>query len=148
MRRKIDWGRAAHSAGVRYLAAALLAATSLGVVNFAGGLRQEQCTGWQRGLVGAAGAYGKETRVPSLWFQGDNDSYFDQPTYRGMHEQQYTQAGGKAQLVAFGTFGADSHSLFQARAGASIWQPEMTERQGRVPALFCRPRRGMEGSLT
>ena len=47
-----------------------------GLVNFAGGLRQDSCAGWEATLARAGGAYGKATRVPSLWFYGDNDSYF------------------------------------------------------------------------
>jgi dienelactone hydrolase len=96
-----------------------------GIANFAGGLRQENCPAWQIALAGAAANYAKETRLPSLWFYGDNDSYFDETTYRRMHEQ-YATAGGNAKLIAFGKFGSDSHSLFGARAGAPIWQPEMT----------------------
>ncbi len=96
-----------------------------GLVNFAGGLRQDHCPSWQAALAGAAASYAKETRLPSLWFYGDNDSYFDPNTYRRMHEQ-YQAAGGQARLVAFGTFGSDSHSLFGSRSGAAIWQPEMT----------------------
>ena len=38
---------------------------------------------------------------------------------------QYTAAGGQARLVAFGKFGADAHSLFGARTGAAIRQPEL-----------------------
>jgi len=96
-----------------------------GLVNFAGGLRNESCTAWKDGLIGAAGGYGRDTHVPSLWFYGDNDSYFDAYTFRGMLEK-YTAAGGPARLVAFGTFGSDSHLLFGVRAGAPIWQPEVT----------------------
>lgn len=97
-----------------------------GLVNFAGGLRNEGCVAWKDGLIGAAGSYGKATTLPSLWFYGDNDSYFDPYTFRGMHEK-YTAGGGPARLVAFGTFGADAHGLFVARSGAAIWQPEMTK---------------------
>lgn len=97
----------------------------MGLVNFAGGLRQEDCAGWEAGLARAAGAYAPKTQVPSLWFYGDNDSYFSRPTWEAMF-QQYTQAGGKARLVAFGTFASDSHRLFGASAGARIWQPEVT----------------------
>jgi len=95
-----------------------------GLIDFAGGLRQEQCVSWQQGLIGAAGAYGKETRTPSLWFYGDNDSYFPPFAWRGMHER-YVAAGGRARLVAFGVFGGDSHTLFGSPAGAPIWQPEV-----------------------
>jgi dienelactone hydrolase len=96
-----------------------------GLVNFAGGLRQDTCPNWKEALAGAAAGYARGTRLPSLWFYGDNDSYFDPPTFHAMFDQ-YTAAGGQARLVAFGRFGADSHSLFGSRSGAGIWQPEMT----------------------
>lgn len=95
------------------------------LVNFAGGLRQTGCTAWEGGLARAAAAYGKETSLPSLWFYGDNDSYFNTDTYTAMFNR-YTAAGGKARLVAFGNFGADAHSMFGARAGGPIWQPEVS----------------------
>ncbi len=41
--------------------------------------------------------------------------------------EQYTAAGGQARLVAFGQFGSDSHSMFGSRAGAPIWQPEVSK---------------------
>lgn len=95
------------------------------LVNFAGGLRQESCAGWEGSLARAAGNYGKETQTPSLWFYGDNDSFFAPHTFRPMFEK-YTAAGGKAELVAFGNFGSDAHSMFGARAGQSIWQPKVS----------------------
>ena len=95
-----------------------------GLVNFAGGLRQEGCPNWKEALAGGAASYARGTRLPSLWFYGDNDSYFDPPTFRAMHEQ-YTAAGGQAKLVAFGNFGPDAHHLFGSRTGSAIWQPEM-----------------------
>lgn len=95
-----------------------------GLVNFAGGLRQEQCPNWKEALAGGAASYARGTRLPSLWFYGDNDSYFDPPTFRAMFDQ-YTAAGGQARLVAFGKFGADAHGLFGSRTGSAIWQPEM-----------------------
>ncbi|MBA3592553.1 MAG: alpha/beta hydrolase [Pseudomonadota bacterium] len=95
------------------------------LINFAGGLRQETCTGWEGGLARAAADYGKETSLPSLWFYGDNDSYFNTDTFQAMFAR-YNAAGGKAKLVAFGKFGSDAHSMFGSRAGAPIWQPEVT----------------------
>ncbi len=95
-----------------------------GLVNFAGGLRQDSCAGWEGSLARAAGGYGKETQVPSLWFYGDNDSFFAPYTFRPMFEK-YTAAGGKAELVAFGNFGSDAHSMFGSRAGLPIWQPKV-----------------------
>lgn len=97
-----------------------------GLVNFAGGLRQENCPAWEGTLARAAGSYGKATSLPSLWFYGDNDSYFSPPTWKSMYEQ-YTAGGGKARMVAFGPFGSDSHSLFGASKGLAIWQPEVSK---------------------
>jgi dienelactone hydrolase len=93
-----------------------------GLVNFAGGLRQTQCSAWEGGLIRAAKSYGEKSSLPSLWFYGDNDSYFSPYVFHQMHEQ-YVGAGGKAELVAFGSFGSDAHSTFGSRHGESIWQP-------------------------
>jgi dienelactone hydrolase len=95
-----------------------------GLVNFAGGLRQENCSAWEGVLASAAGSYGNETTLPSLWFYGDNDSYFTVATWKSMFER-YTASGGKARVVAFGTFGGDSHAMFGSRTGQGIWQPEV-----------------------
>ena len=96
------------------------------LINFAGGLRQENCPDWEGGLARGAADYAKKTRLPSLWFYGDNDSYFKPETYRSMFER-YTANGGHAHLVSFGVFGSDSHRLFASRAGAPIWQPEVSK---------------------
>jgi dienelactone hydrolase len=96
-----------------------------GLVNFAGGLRQETCAGWQANLGRSAASYAAETRLPSLWFYGDNDSYFSPPTWQEM-AARYNSGGEKARVVAFGTFGSDSHSLFGSSKGQAIWQPELT----------------------
>jgi dienelactone hydrolase len=96
----------------------------VGLVNFAGGLRNENCVAWEQTLARAIGGYAKDTTVPSLWFYGDNDSFFPPRVWQDMHAQ-YTAAGGHARLVAFGSFGSDSHTLFGARAGPPIWLPEV-----------------------
>ncbi len=97
-----------------------------GLINFAGGLRQESCVGWESGLIRAAGDYGGNTRSPSLWFYGDNDSYFSPFIYNDMFEK-YTSAGGLAELVAFGVLGSDAHTMFGSRGGEVIWQPKVQE---------------------
>ncbi len=97
-----------------------------GLVNFAGGLRQETCAAWEANLARAAAAYARQTSLPSVWFYGDNDSYFSPEVFRPMHAQ-YVAAGGQAQLVAFGRFGSDAHSLFASGAGRRIWEPVVTE---------------------
>ncbi len=97
-----------------------------GLVNFAGGLRQDTCPNWKEALAGGAAAYAKETKLPSLWFYGENDSFFDYGTSQPMLEK-YNAAGGKARMVAFGKFGGDAHGMFGARDGMRIWQPEVTK---------------------
>ena len=96
-----------------------------GLVNFSGGLSQERCDGWEAALARGAARYARETRLPSLWLYGDNDSFFSTATCRAMHAA-YQGAGGRASLVAFGSFGSDSHMLLAARAGGLVWQPEVS----------------------
>ena len=96
----------------------------VGVVNFAGGLRQDRCPDWQGTLAAAAAHYARTTQIPSLWFYGDNDATFAAPVWHEMHAR-YVAAGGDAQLVAFGSFGKDAHALFGARGGARVWEPEV-----------------------
>lgn len=96
-----------------------------GLINFAGGLRQEGCSGWEHNLARSFGDYGEKTKLPSLWFYGDNDSYWQPWLYQDMHKK-YTANSAKARLIAFGNFGSDAHSMFGASEGASIWQPEVT----------------------
>jgi len=93
-----------------------------GVLNFAGGLRTEGCA-WESSLVRAFGVYGGQTRIPSLWFYGENDSHFNHALASRMH-QAYTEAGGKATLVKFGAFKQDAHAMSGSRDGVRIWWPE------------------------
>lgn len=96
----------------------------VGVLNFAGGLRQDRCPDWPGKLASAAADYASTTHVPSLWFYGDNDSTFASPVWHEMYAR-YIAAGGDARLVAYGSFGKDAHALFGARSGVPIWEPEV-----------------------
>lgn len=102
----------------------------LGLVNFAGGLRQDTCPGWEGTLASAFGNYGKRTKIPSLWFYGDNDSYWTKDTWQAMYKK-YSEAladkGGTARMVAFGTFVTDAHRMFGHQEGQSIWEPEVSK---------------------
>lgn len=96
----------------------------LGLINFAGGLRLNNCHGWQRSLADAFAKYGESNRLPSLWFYGDNDSYWPPELSREMHAR-FVEAGGKARLVTFGTFKDDAHKLFSDASGVAVWWPEV-----------------------
>lgn len=95
-----------------------------GLVNFAGGLRNDTCVDWEGNLLRAFETYGRQSRYPSLWFYGDNDSYWPNPMPEQMFAA-YTHAGGKAQLVDFGSFKSDSHGMFASHAGLAIWLPKV-----------------------
>lgn len=95
-----------------------------GLVNFAGGLRNDTCVSWEDNLVRAFENYGRQSRYPSLWFYGDNDSYWPKPLPEKMFSA-YTHAGGKAQFIDYGNFQSDSHGMFSSRAGLSIWLPKV-----------------------
>jgi dienelactone hydrolase len=97
-----------------------------GLVNFAGGLEQQNCAAWEGTLARVAGSFGKNSKLPSLWFYGDNDRLFTPHLFRSMHEA-YTANGGKATLIAFGKFGKDAHGMFGSKAGERIWHAEMSK---------------------
>ncbi|MGO4307659.1 dienelactone hydrolase family protein [Cupriavidus sp. RAF12] len=99
-----------------------------GVVNFAGGLRNDNCVGWEGNLVDAFGEYGRGARYPSLWVYGDNDSYWPWPLPERMfnnYKAHATGAAADARFVDVGEFEGDSHRLFSSRNGIAIWLPEV-----------------------
>jgi dienelactone hydrolase len=95
-----------------------------GLLNFAGGLRSDggECQ-WRNSLVEAFADYGAHSRVPSLWFYGANDSYFNPEMAQRMYSA-YTAAGGSAALVAYGPFKNDSHGMAGSRDGVKVWWPQ------------------------
>lgn len=95
-----------------------------GLINFAGGASISNCYGMKSALADAAEHFGARTKVPSIWFYGDNDSKFSPSVWRSMHER-YTQAGGEAELVAYGHFMNDSHNLLGFPEGLRIWAPKV-----------------------
>jgi dienelactone hydrolase len=95
-----------------------------GLISFAGGVKSSDCDHPDQSLIAAAGQLGAVTRIPSLWFFGDNDAVFTSPTWRSMYEH-YTAAGGPAKLVAFGRFGLDSHNMLGSADGLRIWVPQV-----------------------
>jgi dienelactone hydrolase len=95
-----------------------------GLINFAGGLRDEAngCD-WRSELVRAFGTYGASNHFPSLWFYGANDSLFGPDLASRLHTA-YVRAGGNAQLVQVGNFKRDAHGMIASRDGEKIWWRE------------------------
>lgn len=118
------------------------------LVNFAGGLRQTRCRNWEGALAHAAANYGKQTTLPSLWLYGDNDSYFGPDTFRAMHSA-YTRAGAPAKLLAYGSFGVDSHKLFAAEDGRATWEAPLDEflASAGLPSAVVRPEYARQPSV-
>jgi len=95
-----------------------------GLINFSGGLRQDECTGWQKNLVSAFGDYGQNVRLPSLWLYGDNDSVWQGDLSTQMFTA-FTSHGARANMVDFGTYKNDAHRLVGDRDGVQIWWPRV-----------------------
>jgi dienelactone hydrolase len=97
-----------------------------GLINFAGGLRTTGGCDWQQSLVNAFSEYGSKSQLPSLWFYGENDTYFNHALAYKLHDA-YIQKGGTAKLIAYGAFKNDAHAMVGSRDGVGVWWPE-TER--------------------
>jgi dienelactone hydrolase len=100
------------------------------LVSFAGGMKASSCRDPDNALITAAGELGDEVSTPSIWFFGDNDQIFATPVWHAMYEH-YVAAGAPAELVAYGTFGTDSHNLLGSGEGLSIWAPKLDDFLGR-----------------
>jgi dienelactone hydrolase len=92
----------------------------VGLMNFNGGMKESDCATGDASLQSGAAAFGAQTKVPSIWFYGDNDEIFPpdvwQPMYNG-----YTGAGGRAEIVDVGTTSGDSHFFLAYPEVLPVW---------------------------
>ena len=95
-----------------------------GLVNFAGGIQAPTCATWQIDLVIAASHFGQQTKVPSIWFYGNNDATFAAQIWQGMFNK-YIDAGGNAELIAYGSFMDDAHNFLGKIEALPIWVPKL-----------------------
>ncbi|RKP58743.1 dienelactone hydrolase family protein [Pararobbsia silviterrae] len=93
-----------------------------GILNFSGGLRKDACARWRDTLTRAFADFGARTRVPTLWFYGDNDRVFDAPLVASL-DRAYVSAGGIATRIDYGRYKDDAHGLVGDRDGVRIWWP-------------------------
>ncbi len=95
------------------------------VVNFAGGRgghawgRPHDVCGEER-LIAAAGEFGAQSRIPTLWLYSSNDSFFGPSLARRM-SQAWIEGGGAAELHVLPAYGADGHSIADDHAGWPLW---------------------------
>lgn len=94
-----------------------------GVISISGGLRFDTCNKDDL-LVAAMRAYGKASRVPSLWVYAKNDRLFDPAIVYRMH-RAFLEGGGDVKLVMLGALGRDGHTIFDTPTGRDHWLPEM-----------------------
>lgn len=92
-----------------------------GIINFVGGLRSSRCDAQDAAMWEAMTQFGREARVPSLWFYGERDELFPERVWRTDYER-FTQAGGHAQLVDFGDVD-DAHNLLGHAERLGLWVP-------------------------
>ena len=98
-----------------------------GLIDFVGGVQYSPCSDIgdnTRSLITAAGRLGSFTRLPSIWFYGENDSLFGSDIWRPMH-QAYTLNGGEAELVDVGRFMEDSHQMLSRPEAIPLWAPRL-----------------------
>jgi dienelactone hydrolase len=111
------------------------------LVNFAGGLRSNagRCQSqWQEQMISAFQYFGEQAKVPSLWFYGQNDSYFEPAlvqkifaAYKGLTSTSNPQKP-TVRLVAYERFGQDSHGMVEYSGGVRLWWPELTRELKRL----------------
>lgn len=77
-------------------------------------------------LVKAAGKYGATARVPLLWINSANDTFFEPKLVNRMVEA-YITAGGQAVHRPVAAFGKEGHTLASRDGGAPIWRPLVEE---------------------
>ncbi|MFN7835721.1 MAG: dienelactone hydrolase family protein [Burkholderiaceae bacterium] len=95
-------------------------------VNFAGGLKvtsSPRPCNWQYELVDAMAEFGSRSHTPSLWFYGENDSYFG-PALSAEMYNAFHGSGGQAELIRYASFKQDAHKMFGDPEGLDIWLPK------------------------
>lgn len=89
------------------------------LVNFAGGLRSNagRCASqWQEQMVLAFQNFGAQAQVPSLWFYGQNDTFFEPALVKRVYAAYLgptKTVKPAARLVVYRTFGQDSHGMVE-----------------------------------
>lgn len=95
----------------------------VGIVNFAGGLRQN-CHSWADRNIEAFRAYGKQTRVPALFIYGTNDAYWGNGALSRRFFDAYHAGNPRSTYADTGAFAKDtSHHVFENFDGMAIWVP-------------------------
>jgi dienelactone hydrolase len=95
-----------------------------GLIAFNAAIRTSDCATQDGSMAVSAGWLGGEAKLPSLWFYGDNDTVMPPATWRAVFNR-YQAAGGKADLVAIGVYGKDSHQFLSSSGSMPLWTPKV-----------------------
>nr|WKF59311.1 hypothetical protein HUO10_003820 [Paraburkholderia busanensis] len=96
----------------------------LGIVNIAGGARDDKCSGWQESLVRDYRDFGSRSTVPAIFLYGDNDSYWGNGELSRRFFDAYREGNPNTQYVDEGVAAdGNSHMIFHHYAGERIWLP-------------------------
>lgn len=95
-----------------------------GLIGFSPALRASDCSSQDAAMIASARSFGASTKLPSLWFYGENDSVMPIPTWRAVFSA-YEWAGGRGILVPVGRFMQDSHQMLSSPESLAIWTPQV-----------------------
>jgi dienelactone hydrolase len=102
-----------------------------GLINFNGGIRLSDCDAGDSSLAAAADYFGIKTRVPSIWFYGENDPVFSVPVWRAMYDR-YATGGAPVELVDVGVVMKNSHNFLAYPEALLLWTPRIDSFLARV----------------
>jgi hypothetical protein len=91
-----------------------------GLIDFNGGVRESDCNAGDSSLIAGAAKFGAATKVPSIWFYGDNDPLFPVPVWRAMYDA-YTRGGAQAEAVDVGVVMRNSHNFLAYPEVLPLW---------------------------
>lgn len=97
----------------------------LGIVNFAGGSRDERCGGWENELVDSYKAYGADSTVPTIFFYGDNDGHWGDGTLSEQFFTAYHAGNPNSTYVDEGTFAKGDSHFFFSKDGYQAWGKQL-----------------------
>ncbi len=101
------------------------------VVNMSGGAvsfpvpgPDQSASCWPEHLPPAFAAYGKTSRIPTLWLYAENDSLLPPDQVRRM-QSAYVAAGGVSDFFLFPPLKGDGHDLYGLQDGMQHWIPAL-----------------------
>jgi dienelactone hydrolase len=100
----------------------------VGIINIAGGLRDDHCAGWESTLVHDFQDLGRKSTIPTLFLYGDNDHYWGNGALSRQFFDAYHEGNPNSQYFDEGVFSeGDSHMVFHRYSGEKIWMPPVRQ---------------------